>query len=82
MTDVSDNKYSPDQVFSNDQIDELRKQVTWCGGSIADEIYWEGYSESPLSIGEKQILTSKKRPKGFEKFKRVKRFRCEQKEML
>lgn len=50
MTDVSENKYSPDQIFSNDQIDQLRKQVTWCGGTIADEIYWEGYSESPLSI--------------------------------
>lgn len=52
MTDVSENKYSPDQIFSNDQIDQLRMQVTWCGGTIADEIYWEGHSESPLSISE------------------------------
>ncbi|MBJ7434261.1 MAG: hypothetical protein JHC54_00405 [Acinetobacter sp.] len=64
MTDVSENKYSPDQIFSNDQIDQLRMQVTWCGGTIADEIYWEGYSESPLSIIEKQMLISNKMPKG------------------
>jgi len=64
MTDVSENKYSPDQIFSNDQIDQLRMQVTWCGGTIADEIYWEGYSESPLSINEDQMLFSNKMPKG------------------
>jgi hypothetical protein len=64
MTDVSDIKYSPDQIFSNEQIDQLRKQVTWCGGTIADEIYWEGYSESPLSINEDQMLFSNKMPKG------------------
>lgn len=78
MTDISDNKYSPDQIFSNEQVDQMRKQVTWCGGTIADEIYWERCSESPLSINEKKMLISMKRPRGLEKFKRVKKFRCEQ----
>lgn len=34
-------KYSESQVFTNKQIDELRKGVTWSGGTIAEEIFFD-----------------------------------------